>query len=297
MQMTSKVITIGFSIVVFLSASPSHAKANDTLIFGTYAFEKPTTTVLKLRPILNALEEKLSETLGHRIKIRMRVAPNYRTAIRDIVTGRVDFGRYGQAAYVMAKAANRKLRIITVEGDHKKKTFRSVIVVHKNSPIRSLTDLAGRSFAFGDKYSTTGRYLPQAFLARNGVTANMLSHYTYLGRHDRVALAVADGGFDAGAISEWVYRDLIQNGAQLRTISSFSNATKPWVARRGLGNSMLTAIRASLIGLRGIKVLDLIKKDCFLPGHDKDFDPARVAIANNWAFFNDRSLKKLHSHP
>ena len=163
------------------------ATAVETLIFGTYAFEKPTTTVSKLRPILNLLEIELTKRLGRDIKIRMKVAPTYREAIKDIIKGRVDFGRYGQAAYVFAKAANKRLKIITVEGDHKKKTFRSVIVVHKGSDIRVPQDLVGRSFAFGNEYSTTGRYFPQAFLARHGVTANKISRFSYLGRHDRVA--------------------------------------------------------------------------------------------------------------
>ena len=292
-------IALGMTSAAVFMGCTTQVDAIETLTFGTYTFEKPTTTVRKLRPILNALEAKLEEKLGRRVAVRMHVAPDYRSAIRDIVKGRVDFGRYGQAAYVMAKAANRRLRVISVEGDHKKKTFRSVIVVQENSSIRFLADLVGRSFAFGDKYSTTGRYLPQVFLARHGVTADMLSSYAYLGRHDRVALSITDGVFDAGAISEWVYKDLKRNGVPLRTISSFSNATKPWVAHQKLADTMVAAIRSSLIELRGVKVLDLIKKDCFLPGHDRDYDRARKAISNNWMFFveSDDSLLSLSSGP
>jgi phosphonate transport system substrate-binding protein len=280
-----KTVLLGTITTSIILLSADQAKAIDTLIFGTHAFEKPTTTVRKLRPILNALEQKLETQLGRPIKIRMRVAKSYHAAIADLTAGRVDFGRYGQAAYVIAKAAKRDLKVISVEGDHKKKTFKSVIVVRQNSPIQSLADFSGRSFAFGDEHSTTGRYLPQAFLARNGVTANVLSDFGYLGRHDRVAAAVADGTYDAGAVSEWVYKDLKQKGASLRTISSFSNMTKPWVARSGLPKSMIASIRSSLINLRGVKVLDLIKKDCFLPGHDHDYSDTRNAISDNWAFF------------
>lgn len=283
MNISLKNVVIVIFCASFLLGNKAHAL--DTLVFGTYAFEKPTTTVRKIRPILDALERKLETELGHRVKIKMRVARSYRAAIDDITKGRVDFGRYGQAAYVMAKAARRDLKVISVEGDHKKKTFQSVIIVHQKSSIQSLSDFDGRSFAFGDEHSTTGRYMPQAFLAQNGVTAKMLSKFKYLGRHDRVAAAVADGSFDAGAVSEWVYKDLKESGAPLRTISSFSNTTKPWVARSGLSTEMMEAIRTSLINLRGVKVLDLIKKDCFLPGHDADYDDARAAISDNWAFF------------
>lgn len=221
----------------------------------------------------------------------VKVASTYREAISDIIKGRVDFGRYGQAAYIFAKAANNRLKIIAVEGDHKKKTFRSVIVVREGSDIRIPQDLVGRSFAFGNEYSTTGRYFPQAFLVRHGITADKISKFSYLGRHDRVGWAVADGAFDAGAISEWIYEDLVQKKASIRAISSFSNVTKPWVARAGLPVDILMATQKSLIALRSVKILARIKKDCFLPGQDSDYSAARLAIADNWKFFVSSTAK------
>ena len=97
--------------------------------------------------------------------------------------------------------------------------------------------------------------------------------------------AVSDGNYDAGAVSKWVYEDLKKRGAKIRPIASFANVTKPWVATKHLSLEMKTAIRDVLISLRGVKVLDLIKKDCFLPGHDSDYDSVRMAIANNKLFF------------
>lgn len=158
-------------------------------------------------------------------------------------------------------------------------------MVRNGSDIRGVQDLIGRSFAFGNEYSTTGRYFPQAFLARRGVTAGKLANFSYLGRHDRVTWAVANGAFDAGAISEWVYQDLLRKGAKIRAIASFSNVTKPWIASERLPADILLATQKSLIALRSVKILALLKKDCFLPGHDGDYSTARLAIANNWKFF------------
>ncbi len=269
--------------VVGAAVAPVHAE--QTLVFGTYAFEKPTTTVRKLRPILDAVETELSNRAGRPFKIKMRVAKSYRAAIRDIIKGRVDFGRYGQATYVMARAANRKIKVIAVEGDQKKKSFRSVIAVRKGSDVFAVEGLAGKSFAFGNEYSTTGRYLPQAFLARHGITVGKLSQTAYLGRHDRVAWAVSDGAFDAGAMSEWVFQSAVAGGASLRPIAYFSSVTKPWLANDRLDGATRKLIREALIALQGVKVLDKIKKDCFLPGRDSDYDKARRAISDNWKFF------------
>ncbi|PCI05097.1 MAG: phosphonate ABC transporter substrate-binding protein [Hyphomicrobiales bacterium] len=276
----------GFLAICILAIGMMAAQANETLVFGTYAFEKPTTTVQKMRPILDALEIRLQEQLGRPVKIRLQVARNYHRAIQDLAQGRVDFGRYGQAAYVLAKDENPDLDILAAEGDQKKKTFQSVIIVHNDSRIFSLDDLTGKSFAFGSIYSTTGRYFPQHFLASRGITVRNLSRYSYLRRHDRVGWAVSDGNYDAGAVSKWVYEDLKKRGAKIRAIASFANVTKPWVARSGLSVEMKSAIRQALISLRGVQVLDLIKKDCFIPGDDSDYDGVRMAIANNRLFFD-----------
>lgn len=274
-----------FLAACILAIGTLNVQANETLVFGTYAFEKPTTTVQKMRPILDALENRLQEQLGKPVKIRLQIARNYHRAIQDLAQGRVDFGRYGQAAYVLAKEENPDLDILAVEGDQKKKTFQSVIIVHNDSRIFSLDDLTGKSFAFGSIYSTTGRYFPQNFLTSRGITVRNLSRYSYLRRHDRVGWAVSDRIYDAGAVSRWVYEDLKKRGAKIRPIASFANITKPWVARAALSDEMKSAIRDALISLRGVQVLNLIKKDCFLPGDDSDYDNVRITIANNRLFF------------
>ena len=133
--------------------------------------------------------------------------------------------------------------------------------------------------------------MPQAFLAKNGVTKAKLSKIAYLNRHDRVVWSIANGAFDAGAMSERSFVDAVQRGAKLQPIAYFSNVTRPWLARAGLGGEHSDAIRETLISLRGVKVLDRIKKDCFLPGGDSDYDRARAAIVGNWKFFaGDTSL-------
>lgn len=270
---------------------PLVASAQDTMLetlnltFGTYAFEKPTVMVKKFRPILDVVEERLGKRLSRDVKIKMRIAPTYPEAVRDIAKGRVDFGRYGQAAYVLAKAANRQVTVLAAEGDNRKKSFKSVIAARTDTGIRTIDDLHGHSFAFGDEFSTSGRYMPQAFLAKNGVTKSKLSKIAYLNRHDHVVWSISNGAFDAGAMSERSFADAVQRGARLRPIAYFSNVTRPWLARAGLGDALSDSIRETLISLRGVKVLDRIKKDCFLPGADSDYERARSAIIENWKFF------------
>jgi len=58
--------------------------------------------------------------------------------------------------------------IVAVEGARGGKTVNGIICVLSNSSIATVGQLKGKSFAFGDQFSTTGRYNSQLFLSSRG---------------------------------------------------------------------------------------------------------------------------------
>ena len=268
-----------------LAAGIFPARADVDLKFGVYVSDKPTEMVRKFRPVLDALEAAMSGELGETVHIKMHVAGDYQAGIEDLVTGVVDFARFGPASYVLAKARNPELRILSVESEKGTKVFHGIICVAEASPIRAVEDLHGKSFAFGNRRSTIGRYLSQLFLLRHGVRAKDLAAYSYLGRHDKVGAAVARNRFDAGALKEGTFKKLIAKGVPIRAIASFSNVTKPWIARGGLAPKVFAALRAALLRMRDPAALKALKKDGFLEGSDDDYAVIRKAMASNARFF------------
>jgi phosphonate transport system substrate-binding protein len=111
-----------------------------------------------------------------------------------------------------------------------------------------------------------------------------------LGRHDRVGEAVASGQFDAGALEETVFKQLVQGGAKMRTIATFPNATKSWVARPGLSMPMRAALTQGLLAVNDPNALAALRFDGFLGGNDKDYDLIRESINENGRFFARRSV-------
>lgn len=268
-----------------LAAGTLPARAELNLEFGVYVSDKPTEMVRKFRPVLDALEAAMSGELGEPVHIRMRVAGDYETGIADLVTGVVDFARFGPASYVLAKERNPGLRILAVESEKGTKVFYGIICVAEESSIRTLEDLRGRSFAFGSQRSTIGRYLSQNLLIRHGITAKDLAAYDYLGRHDKVGTAVARQRFDAGALKEGTFKKLVARGAPIRAIARFPNVTKPWIARGGLAPKVFAALRAALLRMRDPAALKALKKVGFLEGSDDDYTVIRKAMAANPRFF------------
>lgn len=264
-------------------AWPAHAEVS--LIFGTYSSDKPTAMVAQLRPSLNEIARHMTGILGEEVEITMQVVRSYEAGVGQIVSGDVDFTRLGPASYVKAKQTNPGLDVLAMENKRGAKQFNGVICVREDSDITELSQLGGRSFAFGNERSTLGRFFAQLTLLRAGIRARDLERFEYLGRHDKVGRAVGSGLFDAGAVEETTFGKLVAKGVPIRAIATFSNSTRPWVSRAGLAPRVKQALRQALLRLSEPEALKALRFDGFLQGEDSDYDATREAIEENPQFF------------
>ena len=177
---------------------------------------------------------------------------------------------------------------MAIESKKGQKHFQGIICVQKDSAIASISDLRGKSFAFGDERSTIGRYLAQQYLMQDEIYAADLNRYHYLGRHDLVGLAVAAGQYDAGALKENTFNRLLEQGQPLRVLATFDNVTKPWVASHLLNSKLKEYLKQVLLTLDDKDALNALKKDGFLLGEDDDYQMIRLAIENNHKFKNSQ---------
>lgn len=260
------------------------AHADVAMTFGVYTSDKPSRMVKKFKPILQELERKMTAHLQDNVVISIQVYATYEKGIDAIATGEVDFMRLGPASYVFAKEKQPALSILAVENHKGNKTFKGIICTHQDSPLRSLRDVKGKSFAFGNMKSTIGRYLSQNHMMSQGIYAHDLADFSYLGRHDKVGMAVSSKKYDAGALKEGTFNKLVSKGHRLRKIADFDNVTKPWVSRKGLDLKTRSALQASLLSLTDTAILKVYGKQGFLPGTDQDYEIIRQAIGHNANF-------------
>lgn len=263
---------------------PAAGLAGTDLVFGTYAADKPTATVKKYQPFLSFLSKRMSAELGEPVTIRLKIAKEYEEGIRQLANGEVDFSRFGPASYVHVMKENPEIRIIAMESQNGQKRFKGVIVVHADSTVQSVADLAGLSFAFGDELSTIGRYLAQEHLLEAGINSGDLLEFAYLGRHDLVGEAVGAGRYTAGALKESTYKKLIAKGVPIRVLASFDNVTKPWLASPEMPENVLEAMRKVMLSSENEEIVRRISKNGFLLGDDQDYDIIRRAMERSLAF-------------
>lgn len=274
-----------FLALIAAQLPPADAVARVSLVFGVYSSDKPSAMVTQLRPALNLISKLAGDILGEEVEIRLQVVRSYKAGIDHLVAGEFDFMRLGPASYVMVKSRDPGIRILAMEKKNGKKSFDGIIAVPSDSNLTDIRQLRGKTFAFGSKRSTLGRYFAQLTLLRAGIYAKDLKRYEYLGRHDKVGMAVGARLFDAGALEETTFAKLVSRGVPIRALAKYSNATRPWVVRADLDDRLYAALRRTLLKIHNKKALKALRFDGFLPGDDSDYEPTRVAIRENSLFF------------
>ena len=275
-KMRKKVLMVNLLTIMMLCVIFVGPGIAETITFGIYTSDKPTAMYQKFKPIIDYLQDRVTQN-GSNATVKMKIFPSYGAAVDALVQGDVDFVRFGPASYILAKDRNENIRLLAMEHKKNKKRFYGVFIVSQNSTINSIKDLKGKSFAFGDKNSTIGRYLSQAELVEAGIRSADLTRYDFLGRHDKVALAVAVGNYDAGVVKENTYKKYAESKG-LKKIAQVPNVTKPWVIRAGFDDSLFAILQQALLELKDKKTLKALKQDGFLVAKDSDYDFVRKGM-------------------
>lgn len=246
---------IGF-ILLLSSMSSGNLMAGDTLVLGIHPYKSPAQLLKAYTP----LAEYLSEKVG--IPVRISISKNYEAHIDAIGSDKIDIAYMGPASYIKLVDRYGKKPMLACQVISGKPTFQGKIIVRIDSKLRSIRQLKGKKFAFGDKNSTMSHLVPRYMLWQAGVSANKLKHYQFLGSHDNVALAVLSGDYDAGAVKEAVYYKYRERGLKvLKTTPALYEHV--FVASKKLNPIIVDKIRNALLVLeqdaRGQVIMRSIK--------------------------------------
>lgn len=259
------------------------------LEFGVYPSDRATVMYRKFSPILDAIRVPLENQLDREVDIHMTIFENYESGIKALANGDVDFVRFGPSSYILAEKLNPDIKLLAMELRKGLKRFNGLIIAHKESKIKELKDLKGKSFAFGDENSTIGRFLAQSLMVEHGIDADTLASYEFLGRHDKVAVAVMTQTHDAGAIKSSTYKKLC-DPEEIIVVRAFSNVTKPWVASSTLPEHVCDAITESLLMLENQQVIGELGCSGFAVTSPEEYDIVRESMKHAEAFLPQEEI-------
>ncbi len=153
--------------------------------------------------------------------------------------------------------------------------------------------IAGRSFSFGARASTSGRVMPEFYIRKQFGRSpeQVFSRVGFSGDHTRTLQLVQSGAYDAGAMDYTVFDLERQAGrvdpAQVAVIWE----TPPfpdynWTVRGDVearfGAGFKERLRATLVGCRDAAILAPFGRSGFIPANNAQYDPVeQVALATD----------------
>lgn len=142
------------------------------------------------------LAQHLSQRLGR--PVELRTVDSWEGLAKSLANGETDLALMGPWGYVLANQAANAQVVSTILYEGKPEYF-AMIVTHPDSGINSVADLKGRTFAFGDKGSTSGYLIPLHFFMQQGIDpAKHFSRVLHT-KHQAIQTQVTAGQIDAGA--------------------------------------------------------------------------------------------------
>lgn len=246
----------------------------EELYLGSVAMDVPAAMVQRLTPLTTYLTQKTG------IKIAFRASPNLGSAVNELGKDFTQFAYLTPVAFIEAND-KYKARALVSPLTHGKDTFNLVVAVRQDSPIQTMADLKGKSFAFGDEKAL----LQRAVVVRGGVKLEEFSKYSFLKHYDNIAKAVLNKDFEAGILKDTSFEKFSAQGLRKIYISPplssylFAvNERLPAETVKKLRTAFLELKADTAEGKAILKELDPAY-DGFVVAEDKEYDTIRKLIA------------------
>lgn len=263
-----------YLIVLSLLVISSLSMASDELVFGSVAMDIPAVMHKRLKPLTNYLSSQLN------MRVNLKLSPNMGAAISNAANGEVDIAYLTPVAYLKAHKKGG-VQLIAKTVTKGKASFKLMIVVKEDSPIKSVQDLIGKSFAFGDERAL----LQRAAVVGSGINLNQFKEYRFIGHYDNIARAVMNNDFDAGILKDTMaYK---WEGKGLRILASTA-ALPPYniVASKNVSKKTLNKLKKIFLSLdknnpEHLKIIKAVDKkyDGFAPTNDNEYNVVRKLVA------------------
>ncbi|MFZ5992254.1 MAG: phosphate/phosphite/phosphonate ABC transporter substrate-binding protein [Deinococcota bacterium] len=253
----------------------------------------PTQNSDQLRPAAQAIADYIEKEFKGTVEVEVFIPTEYRGLIEAMRGGNLDFAFFPPDGYVIAhQDVGAEVLLKSVRGNSP--YYWSAIVVRKDSGIKNVRQLEGKTIAWVDKNSAAGYVFPRAALIAAGLDPDKLfSKQVFAGKHDSAVLAVLNKSVDAAATfanddknksGAWTQFLKPEEAAQLTAIfyskpipgDTFS-VSKQFLTKYP---NLARGIAAAIQRIRTPKsklLMDLYRIDYMIPAKDSDYDVVREA--------------------
>jgi phosphonate transport system substrate-binding protein len=246
----------------------------------------PDEDASQLRTRFDKVARYLSRTLG--VEVRYIPVKSYAAAVTAFRNGQVQLAWFGGLSGVRARAMVPGSRALAQGAEDR--AFVTYFIAHESTGLAESKsfpkEMAGKTFTFGSKGSTSGRLMPEFHIreAFGKAPEEVFSRVGFSGDHSRTLALVQTGAYQVGAVNFAVWEREMKDGKidpkRVRVI--WRTPPYPdyqWTIRGDVdaryGSGFAQRVKAALLSMKDPDLLDSFPRSAFIPAENSDYEPIR----------------------
>jgi phosphonate transport system substrate-binding protein len=230
--------------------------------------------------------DKVATYLTNQLDIEVKYIPvkSYGAAVTAFRNNQVQLAWFGGLSGVRARALVSGSTAIAQGVEDPK--FQTYFIAHSSTGLKKSSNfpimIAGKTFTFGSKGSTSGRLMPEFYIRKNFSNSpnKVFSRVGYSGNHSRTISLVESGAFQIGATNFQVWKKNLAAGkidtskvAVIWETPSYPDYN--WSIRgdvdKNFGSGLTERVKTALLNLKDPDLLASFPRKGFIPASNADF--------------------------
>ena len=264
-------------LAVFAFVAPAHS---ETFVFTAIPDEDES----QLRTRFDKVAVYLSKALG--VDVKYVPVKSYAAAVTAFRNNQVQLAWFGGLSGVRARALVKNSSAIAQGAEDK--GFRTYFIAHASANLKKSTAfpkaMAGKTFTFGSKGSTSGRLMPEFYIRKHMQKSpnKVFQRVGFSGDHSRTIALVQSGAFQVGAVNFQVWKKQMAAGKidSSKVSVIWETPEYPdynWTIRgdveKKFGSGFIAKVKSTLLGMRDPDLLKSFPRKSFIPASNKDYQP------------------------
>lgn len=260
------------------SLSPAGVDQKPTYVVGIHPLHNPQRLVTLYGPIVDYLNRQMPQE-----KFVLETSRNYEEFEKKLYAGRFAFAMPNP--YQTVVSVQYGYRVFGKMGDDE--NFRGIILVRKDSDIRQVSDLKGKTVAYPAKTALAATMMPQYYLHTHGLDVNRDVVNRYVGSQESSIENVLHGHVDAAATWPTPWRLFMAESPQEASELDvrWQTETLPnnaWVVRQDVAPPVASEVARLLLTLheseQGREMLERLPVSRFDAANDETYQTVRLFL-------------------
>jgi phosphonate transport system substrate-binding protein len=279
-ELSMKRAMVALTLATSLWSGAAFPQDRSAFVFTAIPDQDETRLVERFTRVAEYMQPKLG------VPVKYLPVKSYPAAVTAFANGQVQLGWFGGFTGVQARRQVPGSEAIAQGAEDV--AFKSLIIANTKTGLKPSNEfpkaIAGKSFTFGSRASTSGRLMPEYFIRKafGRGPDEIFARVGFSGDHSRTIQLVQSGAFEVGVLDFTVWELDKKAGkidpAQVTVI--WETPTFPdyqWTVRgdvdRLYGAGFKEKLTAALLAIDDRAILDQFARSKFIPAKNSDYEP------------------------